>query len=271
MPALQPPNLLLIKIETAIIKTTKRKGAMFMLKITYIEHSGFLLETENAVFLFDYYKGALPQINPQKPLFVFVSHKHGDHYNPDIFELIKKYPNIYYILSRDIPVKWQIIKYKEQGISLNEHLHIINKNTVEEISISEHYMLSIETLRSTDAGVAYLIHDIEQTYYHAGDLNLWVWEGETKQYNNNMTSAYYRELEKLKDKKIDVAFVPLDPRQEKDAYLGIESFLEYTDCQYIFPMHFWGDFDIISRFLAKHPEYQKKVMKIEKAGQEFLL
>ena len=85
MPALQPPNLLLIKIETAIIKTTKRKGAMFMLKITYIEHSGFLLETENAVFLFDYYKGALPQINPQKPLFVFVSHKHGDHYNPDIF------------------------------------------------------------------------------------------------------------------------------------------------------------------------------------------
>lgn len=242
-----------------------------MIKVIYIEHSGFLLETENASFLFDYYKGALPQINPQKPLLVFVSHKHGDHYNPDIFELIKNYSDIYYILSKDVPVKWQIIKYKEQGISLDEHVHIVNKNTVQEISISEHCLLSIETLRSTDSGVAFLIHDQEKTYYHAGDLNLWIWEGETKQYNNSMTSAYYRELKKLKDKKIDAAFVPLDPRQEKNAYLGIKSFLEYTNSRYVFPMHFWGDFDIISRFLTNYPEYQAKIMKIEKAGQEFIL
>ncbi len=242
-----------------------------MLKVTYIEHSSFLLETENASFLFDYYKGAIPQINPQKPLLVFVSHKHGDHYNPDIFELVKNYPNIHYILSKDVPVKWQIIKYREQGVSLDEHIHIVTKNTVQEISISERCQLSIETLRSTDTGVAFLIHEKEKTYYHAGDLNLWVWEGETKQYNNSMKSAYYRELEKLKDKKIDVAFVPLDPRQEKDAYLGIESFLEYTHSQYVFPMHFWADFNIIDRFLTKHPEYQEKVMKIEKTGQEFPL
>lgn len=261
--ARQSPNLLPMGI--------KRKGLIIMLKVTYIEHSGFLLETENASFLFDYYKGTLPQINSQKPLLVFVSHKHGDHYNPEIFELIKKFPNIYYILSKDVPVKWQMVKYKEQYISLKEHIHIVNKNIVQEITISGHCLLSIETLRSTDTGVAFLIHDKEKTYYHAGDLNLWVWEGETKQYNNSMTSAYYRELEKLKDKKIDVAFVPLDPRQEKDAYLGIESFLEYTNSHYVFPMHFWGDFNIIDRFLTKHPEYQEKVMKIERAEQEFLL
>lgn len=241
-----------------------------MMKVTYIDHSGFLLETETASFLFDYYKGSLPQINPEKPFLVFVSHKHGDHYNPKIFELIKKYPQIQYILSKDVPVKWALLKYGEQGISLEEHIHIMSKNTIQDMVLFNGKHLVIETLKSTDTGVAYLITDHDHVYYHAGDLNLWTWEGESKQYNNNMTSAYYRELEKLKDKKIDVAFVPLDPRQEKDAFSGIESFLEYTESTCVFPMHFWGDYDIIRRFLTKHPEYEKKIMTIEHTMQEFV-
>lgn len=241
-----------------------------MIKVTYIDHSGFLLETETASFLFDYYKGAIPQIDPQKPFLVFVSHKHGDHYNPEIFELIKNYPDIQYILSKDVPTRRQILKYKEQGISLEEHIHVMPKNVVQDISLFNGKNITIETLKSTDAGVAYLITDYGHIYYHAGDLNLWTWEGETKQYNNNMTSAYYRELEKLKDKKIDVAFVPLDPRQEKDAFSGIESFLQYTDSKHVFPMHFWGDFNIISCFLTKHPEYREKIMLIKHTMQEFV-
>ncbi len=241
-----------------------------MMKVTYIDHSGFLLETETASFLFDYYKGSLPQINPEKPFLVFVSHKHGDHYNPKIFELIKKYPQIQYILSKDVPVKWALLKYGEQGISLEEHIHNMAKNTIQDMVLFNGKHLVIETLKSTDTGVAYLITDHDHVYYHAGDLNLWTWEGESKQYNNNMTSAYYRELEKLKDKKIDVAFVPLDPRQEKDAFSGIESFLEYTESACVFPMHFWGDYDIIRRFLTKHPEYEKKIVTIEHTMQEFV-
>lgn len=242
-----------------------------MTKVTYIDHSGFLLETETASFLFDYYKGTIPQIDPRKPFFVFVSHKHGDHYNPEIFELIGRCPDIQYILSKDIPVKWQVLKYKEQGISLEEHIHIMPKNIVQDISLPSGKMITIETLKSTDAGVAYLITDHGKLYYHAGDLNLWTWAGESKQYNNNMTSAYYKELEKLKNKKIDVAFVPLDPRQEKDAFSGMESFLQYTDSRSVFPMHFWGNYEIICRFLTRHPEYREKIMPIEHTMQEFVL
>ena len=241
-----------------------------MTKITYIEHSGFMMETETATFLFDYYRGTIPKADPHKPFLVFVSHKHHDHYNPEIFELIKQYPDIQYILSKDIPIKWQILKYREQNISLEEHIHAMHKNMVQDIMLSHGKSLTIETFKSTDAGVAYLITDNGKLYYHAGDLNLWIWEGESKQYNDNMTSAYFRELEKLKDKKIDVAFVPLDPRQEKDAFSGMESFLQYTDSKCVFPMHFWGDFDIICRFLAKHPEYKGKIMPIEHTMQEFI-
>lgn len=242
-----------------------------MMRVTYIEHSGFLLEAENATFLFDYYKGAIPQIDPQKPLLVFVSHKHGDHYNSEIFKLIMKYPHIQYVLSKDIPIKWLLTEYKEQGIVPDKHIHVMNKNTTSDITLSGGETLTIETLRSTDTGVAYLISDNGQTYYHAGDLNLWVWEGESKQYNNNMTSTYFRELEKIKNKKIDVAFVPLDPRQDKNAFAGMKSFLEYTHSSFVFPMHFWGDFDIINRFLTAYPDYQNKVMQIKKNGQRFIV
>ena len=48
--------------------------------ITYIHHSGYLLETEQALLLFDFVEGALPPLDPAKDLFVFVSHRHEDHF-----------------------------------------------------------------------------------------------------------------------------------------------------------------------------------------------
>lgn len=55
------------------------------MKITYVHHSGFLAETDCAYYLFDYEKGHLPEMDVTKPIFVFASHSHGDHYNPAIF------------------------------------------------------------------------------------------------------------------------------------------------------------------------------------------
>lgn len=34
--------------------------------ITYIHHSGYLLETEQALLLFDFTEGTLPPLDPQK-------------------------------------------------------------------------------------------------------------------------------------------------------------------------------------------------------------
>ena len=55
------------------------------MKITYIGHSGFAVETEKAALIFDYYTGDIPAFDPDVPLYVFVSHRHRDHFNPDIF------------------------------------------------------------------------------------------------------------------------------------------------------------------------------------------
>lgn len=83
--------------------------------VTYIGHSGFLLETEDAYFLFDYFEGTIPELKNNKSIIVFSSHRHHDHFNPEIFELIKIYPDIHYVLSYDIPLKRHLKNMKARG------------------------------------------------------------------------------------------------------------------------------------------------------------
>ena len=48
--------------------------------VTYIKHSGFLVETKESYLLFDYWEGKLPELQYDKELYVFSSHAHHDHY-----------------------------------------------------------------------------------------------------------------------------------------------------------------------------------------------
>lgn len=222
------------------------------MKITYIFHSGFLAETKNFYYLFDYYKGALPPLDTGKPIMVFASHAHSDHYNPEIFEILKsmRMKNITAILSKEIPEK----KYPK-GV------------TCIKVTFHQTYGLpcktTLKTFLSTDEGVAFLLQCPEGTIYHAGDLNDWVWEGETVAYNKQMTASYRHEIDLLKDTAIDVAFIPLDPRQEKDYANGMLYFLKKVKVSKIYPMHYWEQPDIINKFLSEHPEYQDIIMITE--------
>ena len=79
------------------------------MKITYIHHSCFLVETDSGYYLFDYEKGSLPQMDVTKKIYVLSSHSHHDHYNPEIFPILKAagMESIEAVLSDDIeiPVK----------------------------------------------------------------------------------------------------------------------------------------------------------------------
>lgn len=236
--------------------------------ITYIDHSGFFVELPDVAFLFDYYRGEIPAVQ-DKPLIVFVSHRHQDHYNPEIFELIKTYPEIYFVLAKGVPVKRQTERYAAGGNDLAGHIISVKKNVTQPLTLQNGKSLEITTLKSTDEGVAFLLNYAGKKIYHAGDLNRWVWEGESKQYNDNMRGAYLREMMKLDETEIDVAFVPLDPRLEEHAFEGIEVFLEHAKAEKLFPMHFWGDYKVISEFLKKHPELTERVRNINSTGQLF--
>lgn len=218
------------------------------MKTTYIYHSGFLVETAECYYLFDYYKGTLPPLKTDKPILVFASHSHRDHYNPEIFPLLKQIgmEQITAVLAKDISPR----KYPE----VSENINILK------VTFHQSYTLpgntTLETLHSTDAGVAFLLSCPEGTLYHAGDLNDWTWTGESDQYNRQMTGSYRHEIDMLKDKQIDVAFLPLDPRQEEHYAKGILYFLKKVQVRQVYPMHYWEQPQIISRFLQEYPEYE---------------
>lgn len=218
---------------------------------TYIHHSCFLVETTTCYYLFDYEKGRLPAMDVTKPIFVLSGHAHHDHYNPDIFTMLREQgmQTIYAILSSDIKVPADV--------------------DVLQVSPGKEYRLCfgqrITTFRSTDVGVAFLIEDKGEIFYHAGDLNDWVWEGESDAYNEQMTSDYREQInllaKHLNGRTIDAAFVVLDPRQEQNFDRGLCFFLEHVFAVKVYPMHYWEKPEVIDTFIKEYPEYKDKIQK----------
>ena len=235
------------------------------MQITYIGHSGFMAECDDCTFIFDYYEGLIPAVNKGKPLFVFVSHSHPDHFNPEIFS-IQGPKEIHYILAHEIR------SHMKPFLSL-ENLHFMRgeEQLMLKAATSE-AAFSVQTLRSTDCGVAFLICYRGKYIYHAGDLHWWVWRGESRQYNNNMTANFKKYTEPLKGLNLFAAFVPLDPRQEDWYDKGMLHILETACVNYAFPMHFWKDYSVINRFLSspQGEKYKKHIIQIEREGQTFV-
>lgn len=223
------------------------------MNITYIHHSGFLVETDRFYYLFDYEKGDLPQLDVTKPIFLLSSHSHGDHYNPEVFSLLRKagMRTVRAVLSDDIEVPGDV---DTLSVAAGSEYRLGDRQT-------------LTTFLSTDLGVAFLLEEEDFLIYHAGDLNDWVWDEETEDYNREMTASYRSQIrllsETLKGRKVHAAFVVLDPRQEKNYDRGMVHFLENIDTDLVYPMHYWDDPGIIGTFLKDHPEYASRIQKTE--------
>ncbi len=211
------------------------------MKIDYLGHSGFLVETDKVLLLFDYYRGDLSLLDEkplEKPLFVFVSHAHGDHFNPKIFSLAEGTRRVRYILSFDL---------KGNGaVKARTEILYADADAAYEID----GLGTVQTLLSTDEGVAYLVTTQAETIFHAGDLNWWDWPGEDPEWLAEQETVFQREIGKLAGKRIDAAFVVLDDRLEENYAKGMAWFLSVCRPSYALPMHFWEDRSVVDRFRA---------------------
>lgn len=191
------------------------------------------------------------------------SHRHHDHFNPEIFALDADH----WILGRDFSLSPGIrAKY---GISDEQFIHCRRMKTDEKTELCG---VRIRALRSTDEGAAFHVCIDGKNIYHAGDLNQWVWR-EDEKYDAQMTADYLAEIKKLQGLAFDAAFLPVDPRQGEDFYLGADSFIRLHHPKTVFPMHLWEDYDTIRRF-KNHPcaaDYAASVMEIHHPGEEFWL
>ncbi len=218
--------------------------------ITFLGHSGFLIELEHVMLLFDWWKGTLPPL-PDKPLIVFASHSHSDHFKPEIFSLDDGSRPVRFLLGNDIKLSrrhrevWQLT---DEVISHCQRL--CGGKHAEPFPD-----VLVDTLPSTDSGVAFVVTAEGQTIYHAGDLNWWHWEGESELWNRNMGHDYQRFLEPLRGRTIDLAMVPLDPRLGQAEDWGLRYFLELTDTRLVLPMHQWEDTSATKRFCETYPQW----------------
>lgn len=251
------------------------------MKVTFLTHSAFLLEWDAFYMLFDCcftdpYASLLPQLDAQKPLLVFSSHRHEDHFDPKIFALAEQYPLTRYFLSRDI--NFSDKRRAEFGVTdeLMERITLVRPDNGIEAEVAGE-KISVRTVKSTDIGVAFLVKAEGKLVYHAGDLNRWHWTEEGEEYCAKMAASYTRAIEKLAaaaaeempSPLLTAAMIPFDTRLQDGYALGATELLAALGAKHIFPMHMWNHFEFIERFRAEHPEYAEATAKITANYQTF--
>ena len=215
--------------------------------ITYLYHSGFALAWRDTFLVFDYYRDTCDGkrllkngvVTPKdfegyKHVIVFVSHNHGDHFNPVIFKWRAARPDIIYVLSDDVRSREQALRigpYESSQIPGGE----------------------VRTYGSTDEGISFMVEVQGLRVFHAGDLNLWHWKAESTEKEVRVAKAeFLTVMDHLEDEKaIDIAFFPVDPRMGKAHDAGAAYFMGKMKPSVFCPMHYGEDTDAARRFAAR--------------------
>lgn len=234
-----------------------------MLRVTFIHQSSFVVETDTKQIVFDYFPasairepvfhGKEPLFSADKPLYVFASNCHGDHFSTEVLKWAEERETHYFFSSDIRPVLG-----KGQG----QNIKYLGPNASCEIN-----GVRVTTLRSNDAGVAFIVETDGLTIYHAGDLSVWNVDSDgNRLYADLYGGGYKRQIRGLENRHIDIGFVVLDPRIGAGAYKGIEYFLTHVDCDLVFPMGCWEDYRAIESFrrLPQIVRLKDKVISIDR-------
>lgn len=228
------------------------------MKITYIFNSGFLLEFKDFDMLIDFYMdtedGLVTEeiVKREKPLYVFASHSHGDHFNKAVLEFKHKRPYIKYIFSSDIKdeINFDAL-YLEKGEEFgDENIHV-------------------RAFGSTDEGISFYIEAEDKKIFHAGDLNNWHWEEECdKEESLGYERAFEEELSYIAERiqELDIVFFPVDPRLGTDYMRGAVQFMEKITPRLFVPMHFRDNYEKANAFKAIAEKNKSQFFTIQKKG-----
>ena len=83
-----------------------------------------------------------------------------------------------------------------------------------------------------------------------------------------METAYKREMERLAGVHLDVAFLPVDPRQEADGLRGIAYFAAHNDCPCLVPIHYSWDPSILETLQQTPGPWQGRLCILDDRPRE---
>ncbi len=195
--------------------------------VWYLNHSSWAVKTAKNLLIFDYFEdGSKPDspllangyIDPEEikdlNVTVFVSHAHGDHYNPLIFGWKEKVKNIQYVLG---------FKAKEEAeyIFLPPH----QKKKINGMGVI--------TIESNDSGVGFVVIADGVKLFHSGD------HANRKQ---DFSGPFKKEIDYLAEKGMspDLFFAPVSGCGFGDQVAvkkGVYYTIEKLSPKVVFPMH----------------------------------
>jgi len=223
------------------------------MKITYLENSGFSVELDKTLLVFDECNGKADkdgrgivtkaQVEVFEKSYLFLSHSHHDHWCKEVLAL----PFSEVFLSDEFPKG-----YAGHRLSEGQTLTLPN--------------LTVRAFGSTDLGVSFLVDAEGKRIFHAGDYNLWHWEDEsTENEIQEATDWFERILTTLApfSGTIDLCFFPVDPRMGKNTARGAHRIQETLKPSVFVPMHFMKPTKEVTDFAAQY----NNVLLLNQRGQ----
>lgn len=224
-----------------------------MTKITYIWHDCFVVSLHELTIVFDFWKDPtteskkipifITQADKSKPLYVFVSHHHKDHFTKQIFEWENLFEKVTYIISEDTAL--HIRHLLSPGSIYKGHkperTNIVILKSGESFTDS---LILVKAYGSTDIGNSYYVKTCQknsESFFHAGDLNAWLWKDEsTQQEVEASLSDFMKIINRIREQHsmIDFVMFPVDSRIGTDYFTGAQIFVREIFVKHFFPMHF---------------------------------
>jgi ankyrin repeat protein/L-ascorbate metabolism protein UlaG (beta-lactamase superfamily) len=195
--------------------------------VWYLGHSGWAVRTQNHLLVFDYWK---PDSMPDEPCLangaiqprelaglavtVFVSHDHGDHYSPVVFEWKKEIKDITYITG-----------FKPEGKDGYSLLPVHEKKIMNGMEITP--------IESNDSGQGYFINVDGVSIFHPGDH---------ANRQRDFSGPFKKEIDFLADQglKADILFAPVSGCGFGDIVAvkkGVYYTMDRMSARAVFPMH----------------------------------
>ena len=236
------------------------------MKITYIYHSGFIIESENATIIADYYKDSDNEIVHRSlnsfpgKLYVISSHWHPDHFSKEVLEWKSVRPDIQYIFSKDI--------LKKKLATQDDADFMIKGNIWQDENIR------IKAFGSTDVGISFLIEAGGKKVFHAGDLNNWHWDEESTPEEIQTSERHFlREIKALYNETndLDAAMFPVDCRLGKNYMRGAEQLVDLLRVGIFIPMHFGETYDEANTFKKYAENAGCRFFELTKTGDSIIL
>lgn len=239
------------------------------MKITYIYHSCFVVETAELAVVIDYYHdtdvvgGYVRDVvlaNTNRRIYVLATHFHPDHFSPEVLEWRKSCPDLIYVFSKDI--------------FRHRRLEKKSANWLVKGDVFDDGFIFVKAFGSTDIGVSFYIKIGDLVLFHAGDLNNWTFYDDDDETSKRREKRFLGELKDINKffSAVDVVMFPIDGRLGDTYTDGARAFLKHVRSRYFIPMHF-SECGYASANLFKYEAEQldTEFFEIHKKGEYLIL